>query len=182
MIKNEMLTLPNDWEEALELAMLKCPIESRRERMYICSPCRADTADGVVRNMKAARVYMHYAYQHFSCIPKAPHAYLPTVLNDEYRDERSWALSLGLLLLENCVEILVCGDKLTEGMYREIKAAINLEIPLQVFNEKTCNMLRDRLLCDGIGPEHVQYDRGHLHFALSWGADELAPYWEEESV
>lgn len=179
MLRNDMLSLPENWEAVLEQMMLKMPPDTGNERIYICSPCRSDTTDGVIRNIKAARVYMFYAYIHFSCIPKAPHAYLPIVLNDNDENERIMALLFGRQILRYCNKMIICGDRLSEGMYGEIKTAFKYNIPIQVFNQDVHTELCLRLVNDNINPDYVKHDNKHLHFALSWGADELAPYWEE---
>jgi hypothetical protein len=180
MIRDEKLSLPANWEKVLERMMLNQPADQRCERIYICSPCRADTADGVIWNMMAARVYMFYAYVHFLGIPKAPHAYLPAVLNDCNAFERSLALELGKQLVKACDIMLVCGDRLSDGMYGEILTAERRNIPVKVFSRKVYSALRARLALDGSNPGYPQYEGGHLHFALSWGSDALAPYWEED--
>jgi hypothetical protein len=177
MKRDEKLSLPQNWEKILEQMMLKRPIGMRCESVYICSPLRADTPDDVIKNMTAARVYMFYAYQYFPGVPKAPHAYLPILLNDIYEDERALALRFGKRFLKSCDKLFVCGDRLSEGMYGEITAAVKLNIPVDVFNHKTYMELCGCLARDGIDPDVLRYEDGHLHFALSWGADELAPYW-----
>jgi len=174
-----MLSLPTNWEAILEQMMLTRPDGVKRELVYICSPCRADTAKGVFRNMKAARVYMFYAYIHLPGVPTAPHAYLPILLNDNSEKERALALRFGQQILTTCDKMLVCGDRLSEGMYGEIKAAIKRKIPIQVFNNSVHLELSVCLIRDRIGTDRVQYEAGQLHFALSMGASELAPYWEE---
>ena len=179
MLKTEYLSLPENWEAVLELTMLQRPIELKLARTYICSPCRADTLEGVVRNMKAARVYMFYAYIHFLGVPRASHAYLPILLNDNFEDERKMALHFGSRLLMDCDLMLVCSDRLSEGMYGEITRAVKHSIPVQVFNKQVYDELCTRLVLDGIDPEYPQYGDGRPHLPLSWGADELAPYWEE---
>jgi hypothetical protein len=175
-----MLSLPESWEAILEEEMLKRPIGFRCERIYICSPCRADTAKGVIRNMKAARVYMFYAYIHFAGVPKAPHAYLPVLLSDNYEDERDLALRFGARFLKSCDKLFVCGDRLSSGMYGEITEAINLGVPVQVFNRQVYDELRANLEQNGIDTEAVWHEDDNQHFTLSWGANELAPYWEDD--
>jgi hypothetical protein len=130
MYLEERLFLPRNWESVLEQMMIKRPIGHNRERIYICSPCRAETANGVYLNMKAARVYMYYSFLHFSGVPKAPHAYIPVLLNDNYDDERGTALHFGSQLMANCDSMYVCGNHLSEGMYEEITGAINHNIPV----------------------------------------------------
>ena len=179
MIQDEKPFLPKNWEKMLEQMMLKKPVGIQRERMYICSPCRSVAPDGVLRNMIAARVYMLYAFTNFSCTPVAPHAYLPVFLDDERGDDRALALLLGKRILKDCGKLLVCGDRLSKGMYSEIRMAAKRGIPIQVFNEDVHTELCVRFICDGIDEEYAQYDACNLHYALSWGADRLAPYWEE---
>jgi hypothetical protein len=129
--------------------------------------------------MKAARVYMFYAYIHFQGVPRAPHAYLPVLLNDNFNDERNIALMFGERLLMDCDMMLVCGNRLSEGMYGEIKLAVKREIPVRVFNKQVCDDLSTHLSLDGINPDYPQYEGDRLHPTLAWGADDLAPYWDE---
>jgi hypothetical protein len=180
MLRNEMLSLPANWEAILEQMMLTQLAGIKRERIYICSPCRSDTVAGAVHNMKAARIYMFYAYIHFPGIPKAPHAYLPVLLDDNSVEERALALFFGLKLLEDCSKMYVCGDKLSEGMFDEITEALIRGIPVQVFNRRVFELLREGLAMNDIDAEHTHYEEDHLHFALAMGADELAPYWKED--
>ena len=182
MHKSEKLFLPENWEAALELAMLQRPLRTKQARIYICSPCRADTAEGVINNMKAARVYMLYSYIYFQGVPWAPHAYLPVMLNDNFEDEREIALSFGTRLLMDCDLMLVCGDRLSEGMYGEIIAAIKNNIPVQVFNRNIFDILRIRLAMDGYDYKHPYYENGRKHHALAMGAKELAAYWGDEQI
>lgn len=182
MIKDEWLSLPENWELVLEHMMLSQPNGQRRERTYICSPCLAGTTEGVIRNIKAARVYMFYVYQYFPGVPKAPHAFLPILLNDIYDDERSMALRFGKEFLMSCSKMFVCGDRVSDGMYSEAKAAALRAIPIQVFNENVHIELRLRFALDGVDGAIMQYDCNHLHLPLSWSADKLAPYWEEAAI
>jgi hypothetical protein len=116
MKRDDYLSLPQNCEAVLEHLMIKGFSGGKGKRAYICSPCRSDTPDGIVRNMKAARVYILYAYIHLACVPTAPHAYLPVLLNDNDYNERSFALLLGKQILENCEQMLVYGNRLSEGM------------------------------------------------------------------
>ena len=179
MLRNEKLSLPDNWEAALELTMLQQPARFDLSRTYICSPCRADTPEGVIRNMKAARIYMLYAFSNFPGVPRAPHAYLPVILNDRFDHERNIALHFGERLLMDCDLMLVCGDRLSDGMYGEIVRAVELDIPVKVFSKWVYDVLCTRLSLAGIDTENLNYNAGHPHMILSWGSDELAPYWED---
>jgi hypothetical protein len=180
MKKDEMLTLPENWETVMERMMLYRPSGINQMRVYICSPCRANTAEDVIRNMKAARVYMFYAHIYFRGIPIAPHAYVPILLHDDFEDERLMALRFGFETLRLCDNMLVCGGRLSEGMYGEIKEAARLNIPVRVFSSKVHSELCGRLEREGIDSEYLSYEDGHLHYALSLGADELAFYWGDD--
>jgi len=136
----------------------------------------------MLRNMKAARLYMFYTYIHFSGVPIAPHAYLPILLSDRDENERALALSLGLRFLENCDKLLVCGDRLSYGMYGEIEKAVKLKIPVLAFNWQVFEGIQAFLACEGFAASSAQFDNSGLHPALMWGADKLAPYWEASAT
>jgi hypothetical protein len=134
----------------------------------------------MIRNMKAARVYLFYSYIHFSGTPLAPHAYLPILLNDNDSEERALALNFGLRFLENCSKLFVCGDRLSDGMCGEIKEAARRKIPILVFNWEIFEEIQVFFAHEGIASDAAKYDDSCVHPALMWGADKLAPYWEVE--
>jgi hypothetical protein len=159
--------------------MLLCGSAGGNSRKaYICSPCRSDISLGIQRNIKAARVYMFYAYIYLSVVPKATHAYLPLLLNDSNEDERKIALQFGSRLLESCDKLLVCGDKITGGMKNEILEAFDLGLTIRVFHRHTYEAVC-ALMPETSDKCQLVYDENHLHFALSFNAEALAPFWEE---
>ena len=183
MFRNHYLNLPNNWEDIWEEMMLhRSDAPCRRNRVYICSPCRSDSTKDMRRNMKAARVYMFYTYIHFSGVPIAPHAYLPILLSDHNEDERALALSLGLRFIENCDRLFVCGDRLSKGMYGEIEKAVKWKIPVLVFNWQVFEGIQAFLAHEGFAASSAQFDDSGVHPPLMWGADKLAPYWEASAT
>ncbi len=104
--------------------------------VYICSPLRADTQEGVDKNMYAVRAYMKYLYQRLGLNGIAPHAFLPYILDDRKEEDRELALQIGLRMLDNCQIICVCGDRISEGMKGEIREAGRLGLDIYLFNEK----------------------------------------------
>ena len=134
---------PEDWHSLLDKQMLLSQNDSDRQKVYICSPCRADTPTGVYRNMMTARFYMFYAYKIMGLYPRAPHAYLPVLLNDGDEYERSMALIFGKDLLLNVKEVLVCGYILSEGMRGEITRALELGIPVTVYSSAVYAALKE---------------------------------------
>lgn len=106
-----------------------------RKRAYICSPFSADINDLLDQNMRAARAYMFYANKKMHMNASAPHAFLPLLLCDEIPAERAIALRFGLELLEQSDLMLVCGNRLSNGMCGEIAKAAMLRMPIIVFDE-----------------------------------------------
>jgi len=105
------------------------------KRVYICSPLRADTWPGVLRNALKAQSYMELAAVKYNCRAFAPHAYLSYLLDDNVPDERALALDFGQKLLTLCDALIICGDTVSEGMRGEIQAAKELGIPVLLLDK-----------------------------------------------
>lgn len=99
--------------------------------VYICSPLRGD----VERNIRRANGYCRFVVKE-GVLPLAPHAIFTSFLDDTISEERRKGMTLGLELLKRCNEVWVFGEKITEGMQSEIKAAVELNIPIQYFDER----------------------------------------------
>jgi len=65
-------------------------------------------------------------------------------------------------------------------MYGEIAMAVRREIPVRVFSKSAYDDLCTLLALNGLNPDYPHLETSRLHFALSWNADELAPYWGED--
>ena len=118
-------------------------------KAYICSPLSAPTAEGIRRNMEAARWYMQTVSKLWNCRAVAPHAYLPVFLDDKDEQERELALSFGLAYLDTCDRLVICGSRITKGMLGEIHHAVAQEIPIFWIRE-------DYSLCRSIGK--IEYE------------------------
>ena len=105
-------------------------INKKKELVYICSPLRADTAEGVRLNMLKAREQMEVVSKIYNCRAIAPHAILPEYLDDHNPEERALGLKFGLDLLKICKLMVVCGDVISDGMRREIEVAKGLGIDI----------------------------------------------------
>ena len=101
--------------------------------VYICSPYSGD----VERNTPAARRYSRYATEQ-GCVALAPHLLLPQYISEE--TERGLALGAGLRLLDMCQELWACGDRISEGMKREIEHAHATGIPVRYVKEGDTNV------------------------------------------
>lgn len=99
--------------------------------VYVCSPLRGD----VERNVRKANGYCLFAAKQ-SVLPIAPQVMFTGFLDDAIPEERQTGLALGLEILKLCSEVWVFGEKISEGMQAEIKAAVDLGIPVLNFNER----------------------------------------------
>lgn len=95
-------------------------------RVYICSPLSAKTKEEMRENMLQARFYMKLFAETYGYRTYAPHAYLPELLDDTNKKERAIALSFGKNLLKHCQIVVICGEKISEGMKQEIALAFQL--------------------------------------------------------
>ena len=99
------------------------------ELVFICSPYRGDI-DG---NTTRAQRYCRFAYTQ-GVVPIAPHLHNPQFLDDDIAEERTAGIQLGLEILRRADEIWVFGNRLSEGMEAELRAAQQLRLPVKYFN------------------------------------------------
>lgn len=105
--------------------------------VYISSPFKPVATDSRVRREE---VKLNYALVKTGCeiacsrgcIPIAPHLMFPTFLNDNMPQEREIAVKMALELVEHVDELWVLGDRISEGMAKEINKASELKIPIKV--------------------------------------------------
>jgi hypothetical protein len=177
MLKTGWLRLPENWESLLDEMLIRDNGVTGK-RVYICSPCRAAAPEGVIQNMKAARVYMFYAYTTHSLYPVAPHAYLPLFLRDDSECERKLAMSFGGALLPDCDEIHICGNRISEGMRDEIRSALQRYKPIRAYTKNIYKEIEKMILHEVGGNGAVLFDPRHQHYAMMMSATKLASYWE----
>ena len=96
----------------------------QRRWAYVCSPYRSDPAG----NSRQAREYCYALYK-MGMTPRAPHLLFPQFLNDSVPEERADGLAMARDELSRCSLVVVCGEKITEGMIDEIMLARRLRIP-----------------------------------------------------
>ncbi|HHW91071.1 MAG TPA: DUF3310 domain-containing protein [Firmicutes bacterium] len=103
--------------------------KKNRPVIYVCSPFRGE----VEQNIKRAIGYCRYIYSQGG-IPLAPHIIFTTFLDDEIAEERKTGMEMGLELLSKCDELWAFGDRLSEGMEKEIAEAERLGLRVKRFN------------------------------------------------
>ena len=108
----------------------------KNELVYICSPLSAPTQKEILSNMAKAMEYAKLVSESFQCRAIAPHSFLPLFLDDNIPEERAIGLQFGLSVLEICKAMVVCGDRISNGMKGEIEKAKKLHIPVYTLIER----------------------------------------------
>ena len=153
------------WQQ--ELMYQLASADRCRKRAYICSPFRADTREQRENNLRMARAYMSYANKKMNMNAVAPHAYLPLLLCDEIPAERAIALRFGLEILEQSDVMLVCGNKLSNGMRGEIAKAALLRMPITVFDEGLYPEVQKLVTQNNGNKKSVKLDRENFPMAFT---------------
>ncbi|MGE5417496.1 MAG: DUF4406 domain-containing protein [Acidobacteriota bacterium] len=112
-------------------------VRQYRPLVYICSPFAGDTE----YNISRARGYCRFAVSKGS-IPLAPHLHYPQFIDDLNKESRELGLSFALILLVKCDAVWVFGDRISDGMAREIAEAKKIGIPIRFFNERCEEVMR----------------------------------------
>lgn len=98
-------------------------------------------------------------------------AYLPILLSDKLPAERALALRFGLELLEQSDMVFVCGKLLSTGMKGEIARAVELSIPIIVYDAEL--YLKVRKLVTRYGGDKAQVKLHNEPCYLSLTAEEI---------
>ena len=94
--------------------------------VYICAPLRGD----VEKNIEFARQKAQEVFQ-AGDIPVCPHLMFPPIADPENPQQDQAARDMGLRLVESCQEVHVYGPEWTEGMWAEIRHAMDLGIEVK---------------------------------------------------
>lgn len=107
-------------------------LEARfRPMVYICSPY----AENIDRNVANAQRYSRFAVDS-GCLPITPHLYFPQFLDDNNKHDRRIAMLMNRILMGNCSEVWVFGDRFTQGMEAEIRMANEKKMPIRYFTRR----------------------------------------------
>ena len=98
--------------------------------VYICAPLRGD----VEKNIEFARQKAQEVFQ-AGDIPVCPHLMFPPVADPENPQQDQAAREMGLRLVESCQQVNVYGPEWTEGMWAEIRHAMDLGIQVKTDQE-----------------------------------------------
>ena len=98
--------------------------------VYICAPLRGD----VEKNIEFARQKAQEVFQ-AGDIPVCPHLMFPPIADPENPQQDQAAREMGLRLVESCQEVHVYGPEWTQGMWEEIRHAMDLGIEVKTDQE-----------------------------------------------
>ena len=138
-----------------------------RKKAYVCSPFSADSKDGMLQNMRTARAYMFYALKNLNVNARAPHAYLPMLLCDNVPNERAIALKFGIELLERSDVLLVCSNRISNGMKSEIANAAMLRMPIIAFDDMLYLEVQKLVTQKNGDKKTVKLESNHIPMSLS---------------
>ena len=99
--------------------------------VYICAPLRGD----VEKNIEFARQKAQEVFQ-AGDIPVCPHLMFPPIADPENPQQDQAARDMGLRLVESCQQVNVYGSEWTDGMWAEIRHAMDLGIQVKT-DQKT---------------------------------------------
>ena len=105
-------------------------VKAEPQMVFICSPFAGDIEANVAKALKYCRFVVGRGK-----LPIAPHCYFPRFMDDDNPAERELGISYGLRLLNDCKELWIFGNRISEGMKREILAAKWRNIRIRQFNE-----------------------------------------------
>lgn len=91
-----------------------------RPMVYICSPYSGD----IERNRERTIKFCRYALDRGN-IPVTPHLMFLLFMDDTDPKERDLAIFMDIILLGKCQELWVLGDRISNGMRKEITFAKN---------------------------------------------------------
>ncbi|HZK39300.1 MAG TPA: DUF4406 domain-containing protein [Clostridia bacterium] len=119
---------PTAYEALMAVAKSEKPY---KPLVYIASPYAGDTET----NVRRAQGYCRFAVTK-NCIPIAPHLHYPQFMDDSDKEQRELGLFFALVLLGKCDELWIFGDRVSNGMSKEIKKAEKRSIPIRRFSFK----------------------------------------------
>jgi hypothetical protein len=100
--------------------------EKRDDLVYVCSQFAGDA----ISNIENAQYYATAIWGE-NKIPVALHLYFPQFTADDNPNERERALQWCEKAVAMCSEIRVFGNYISDGMKREITAAVNAGVPIR---------------------------------------------------
>ena len=108
----------------------KARTRPHRPMVFICSAYAGDVAENIMN----ARRYCLFAVRQ-GVIPFAPHLLYTQFLDDHDGEQRALGLSFGLAWLRKCDALWLFGERISDGMRREINAAKRHGLRIKHYND-----------------------------------------------
>lgn len=153
------------WEDKLKESIHSLQILSK-PYVYVCSPLNSDRRETILTNMKAAEAYMYYAQTLLNVRARAPHSVLPQLLCDLVPAERALALEFGTKLLEQSDRIMICGNRISQGMRDEIAHCAKLHMDICLFCKELYDEVASIVSKVGGKKEKIQLCMEHSFMAM----------------
>lgn len=132
----------NEPENELNPTALLRKHETGPKLVYICAPLRGDVEKNIAfAKEKAREVFLE------GNIPVCPHLLFPPIADPCDPVEDKAAMGMCLKLIERCSELRVYGPVWSEGMWKEIKYAQKLKIPILTDQNEVPQAKRKNLPC-----------------------------------
>lgn len=101
----------------------------RNKRVYLSAPLRASSEAAKENSILKVKEYDQILNNTFQCEVIAPHLLFYGMYDDNIPTEREKMLEEGLKLLRTCDAMVICSDRITDGMLREMIEAAYCRIP-----------------------------------------------------
>ena len=111
--------------DRLTLDYISTEINNHTEKVFICSNYRGDVETNVDNAIHWCKKAINQGY-----LPIAPHLYFPQFLDDGIPSERESGITWGIDILNDCDELWVCSENISDGMKQEIVHAREQGIPI----------------------------------------------------
>lgn len=118
----------------------------KARRMFICSPLRSDTEEGMAMHLALAAAACLDAFTE-GWLPVAPHLYFPLFLPDRAAPCRYYGMQAGKMLMAGCdaMRVYQIDGKLSEGQEEEVRHAAMILALEQEIIDMTQDQVRQYL-------------------------------------
>ena len=111
--------------DRLTLDYISAEINNHTKKVFICSNYRGDVETNIENAIYWCKKATNQGY-----LPIAPHLYFPQFLDDDIPNERELGIAWGIDILNECDELWMCSENISDGMKREIEYARTQGIPV----------------------------------------------------
>src|SRR5699024_3428109 len=111
--------------DRLTLDYISAEINNHTKKVFICSNYRGDVETNVENALYRCKKATTHDY-----LPIAQHLYFPQFLDDDNPSERESGITCGIDILNDCDELWICSENVSDGMKQEMLYAREQGIPI----------------------------------------------------